>query len=141
VNEFVPGGSGRAVHSIWFEVLGEHGFLTFGVWCGITISAVLASRRIIKSASGVPELEWCVDLAKMSQVSIVAYAVAGSFLSLSYWDYYYTMLVVVAATHQYVRQALGETTPGRRRRQVMLPSRHAVRGSAVAVKARARSTV
>jgi probable O-glycosylation ligase (exosortase A-associated) len=141
VNAFVPGATPRAVHSIWFEVLGEHGLVTFGVWLSISLSAVIASRRIIKSASGVPELEWCVDLAKMSQVSMVAYAVAGSFLSLSYWDYYFTMLVVVAATAQYVRAALGETTSVRSRQRVMLPSRHAVRGGAVAAKGRAGSTV
>jgi probable O-glycosylation ligase (exosortase A-associated) len=127
VVQFVPGGAARAVHSVWFEVLGEHGFITFFVWLGITVSGVMAARRIIKSASGVPELAWCVDLAKMSQVSVVAYLAAGSFLSLSYWDYYFTILVVVAATHQYVRQALGETAPGWRRAGA-LPPRLALQG-------------
>lgn len=128
VSQFVPGASSRAVHSIWFEVLGEHGFITFGVWFGITISGVLAARRIIKTASGVPELEWCVDLARMSQVSVIAYLVAGTFLSLCYWDFYFTMLVAVAATGQYVRQALGETEPERRRREIVRPPRFGIRG-------------
>jgi putative inorganic carbon (HCO3(-)) transporter len=114
VRQFVPGETARAVHSIWFEVLGEHGFVTFFVWVGITVCAVVATRRTIKSATGVPGLEWSVDLAKMIQVSIIGYLVAGSFLSLSYWDFYFTILVTAAATHQYVRQALGETDSGRR---------------------------
>jgi probable O-glycosylation ligase (exosortase A-associated) len=109
VEQFVRNGNSRAVHSIWFEILGEHGFITFFVWCGITVSGVVAARRIIKSASGVPGLEWCVDLARMSQVSVVAYLVAGTFLSLCYWDFYFTMLVAVAATHQHVKEALGQT--------------------------------
>jgi hypothetical protein len=41
--------------------------------------------------------------------------VAGAFLSLSYWDFYFTLLVAVAATRQYVQQALSEATPGWRR--------------------------
>jgi len=137
VSAFVPNTTSRAVHSIWFEVLGEHGFPTFVVWLGITVSGLVAARRIIKSASGVPELEWCVDLAKMSQVSVIAYLAAGTFLSLCYWDFYFTMLVTVAATHEYVRQALGETAP-RRRFQVAVPARLAIRGGGrMGAKARA----
>jgi probable O-glycosylation ligase (exosortase A-associated) len=125
VDQFVRGTTSRAVHSIWFEVLGEHGFITFGVWVGITISGVLAARRVIKTASGVPELEWCVDLAKMSHVSVVAYLVAGTFLSLCYWDYYFTILVAVAATDQYVRQRVAQ--PVRPwQRHVVMPARLAL---------------
>lgn len=119
VDQFVSNTTSRAVHSIWFEILGEHGFITFFVWFGITISGVVAARRIIRSASGVPGLEWCVDLARMSQVSVIAYLVAGTFLSLCYWDFYFTMLVAVAATHEYVRQTLGQTATERRRPAVM----------------------
>ena len=35
-----------------------------------------------RQATGVPGLEWCVNLAKMAQVSMIAYLVGGSFLSL-----------------------------------------------------------
>jgi len=129
VSQFVPGATSRAVHSIWFEVLGEHGFVAFFVWVGITISGLVAAHRIIKSAADRPELAWCVDLARMSQVSVVAYCVAGSFLSLSYWEFYFTLLVAVAATHQYVREALGETVPGRRR-GIALPPRLETRDGA-----------
>ena len=137
VSQFVSNTSARAVHSIWFEILGEHGFITFGVWLAITVSGVLTARRIIRVARGVPELEWAVDLARMSQVSVVAYLVAGTFLSLCYWDFYFTMLVTVAATYQLVRQHLGEpATEGRRR--VVAPSRLAIRGGG-AMGARARA--
>jgi putative inorganic carbon (hco3(-)) transporter len=138
VHHFRPMAGPRAVHSIYFEVLGEHGFVTFFVWLGITVSAALAARRIIKSASGVPELAWAVDLARMSQVSVVGYLVAGAFLSLSYWDFYFTLLVMIAATRQYVRQALSEPVPGWRReaeRLVRLPPFRG--GGAIGVKARA----
>jgi probable O-glycosylation ligase (exosortase A-associated) len=114
VQQFVPGADARAVHSIWFEVLGEHGFVTFFVWLSITISAALAAHRTIKLATGIPGLEWCVDLARMIQVSMIAYLVAGSFLSLSYWDFYFTILVTAAATYQYVCHTLGVTNTGRR---------------------------
>jgi probable O-glycosylation ligase (exosortase A-associated) len=142
VHHFRPDAGPRAVHSIWFEVLGEHGFPTFIVWVGITVAGLLAARRIIKLASGVPELAWCVDLARMSQVSVVAYLVAGSFLSLSYWDFYFTILVAVAATHQYVRQSLGDTAPaGWQREAARLAQRPSFRGgTAIGAKARVGPT-
>jgi putative inorganic carbon (hco3(-)) transporter len=138
VRYFRPFAGPRAVHSIYFEVLGEHGFVVFFVWLGITVSGLLAARRIIKSASGVPELAWAVDLARMSQVSVVGYLVAGAFLSLSYWDFYFTMLVAVAAAHQYVRQTLSEATPGWQREAERLARLPPFRGGgAIGVKARA----
>jgi putative inorganic carbon (hco3(-)) transporter len=139
VQYFRPGHGPRAVHSIYFEVLGEHGFIVFFVWLGITVSALVAANRTIRRASGVPELQWCVDLARMSQVSVVAYLVAGAFLSLSYWDMYFTVLVAVAAAHQYARQALGDTAPaGWRREAERLARLPPFRGGrAIGAKARA----
>jgi putative inorganic carbon (HCO3(-)) transporter len=113
VDQFVRGGVARAVHSIWFEVLGEHGFPTFFVWVGITIAGAVYARRVIRRATGVPGLEWCVNLAKMAQVSMIAYLVGGSFLSLSYWDYYFTILVAVSAVYQHVAATLGSVTEKR----------------------------
>jgi putative inorganic carbon (HCO3(-)) transporter len=139
VNYFNPGHGARAVHSIYLEVLGEHGFPTFFVWLAITGSALLAAHRIIKRARGVPELAWCVDLARMSQVSVVGYLVAGAFLSLSYWDVYFTVLVTVAAAEQHVRQALGETAPAGWRREAERLARLPpfLGGGAIGAKARA----
>jgi putative inorganic carbon (hco3(-)) transporter len=114
VSQFVPGAGTRAVHSIWMEVLGENGFPTFFVWVGMSIAGAVYARRTIKRATGVPGLEWCVTLAKMTQVSMIAYLVGGSFLSLCYWDYYFTILIAVSAVDQHVTATLGSTTPARR---------------------------
>jgi hypothetical protein len=70
-------------------------------WIGISIAGAFYSRRVIKLGTGVQGLEWCVNLAKMAQVSMVAYMVGGSFLSLSYWDYYFTILVEVKVTKRF----------------------------------------
>ena len=107
VDHFVSNVDARAVHSIWFEVIGEHGLLTFFFWLGIVLSGVVYARRIVKQAKGVPGLEWCVNLAKMAQVSTVAYCVGGSFLSLCYWDFYFTIVVAVAAVHAHVKSVVG----------------------------------
>ncbi len=111
ISTYAPGTLPRAVHSIWFETLGEHGFPTFFVWVLMTVFGVLNTVRITRAAKGIVELAWCVDLARMAQVSIVAYLVAGSFLSLSYWDFYFTLLIVLEATRAIVRQTVRAAAP------------------------------
>lgn len=96
----------RATHSIWFETLGDHGFLVFGIWLGIILAAIYYTVRITRLAKQRPDLQWAADLARMSQASIVAYCVGGSLLSLSYWDFFWTLCVVIGATHAIVAQAV-----------------------------------
>lgn len=106
VDEFDPGVRARAVHSIYFEVIGEHGFPAFLIWIAINLTGIANTIRVRKLSRLKPELEWCNDLAKMGQVSIIVYLVGGAFLSLSYWDYYFTLLAILAAT---CRLAMAET--------------------------------
>jgi len=113
VDRVAPGGPARAVHSIYFELLGEHGFLAFLLWSGLTLSALWHSWRLIRLTRDRPDLHWGRDLARMAQVSIVAYFSAGAFLSLSYYDFYWTLLVAVAAAHGLVLRALAEAPAAR----------------------------
>lgn len=98
----------RASHSIWFEVIGEHGFPTFFIWLGILISGILFTMHIIRLAKNRPDLRWASDFARMAQVSIVAYCSGGTFLSLSYWDLFWTLLIVIAAVHALVKVAVAQ---------------------------------
>ncbi len=106
VNTVAPDVKARASHSIWLEVLSDHGFLVFGIWVGIVVVAVFYTMRITRVADNRPDLRWAADLARMSQASMVAFLVGGSFLSLSYWDYFWTLCVVIAATHRVVMQTV-----------------------------------
>lgn len=106
VDTVAPEGPARAVHSIWFELLGEQGFPVFAIWLGMTLVGAFWSQRLIRLTRGKPELSWAYDLARMSQVSMVAYLVSGTFLSLSYWDFYWTLLVAIGATWTLARRAV-----------------------------------
>lgn len=105
VDRYAPGVGARADHSIWFETLSEHGFPALIVWAGIMVAGWIYTRRVTALARDRPDLRWAHDLARMSQVSIVAYATGGSFLSLAYWDLFWTLMVVIAATHALLAQA------------------------------------
>jgi hypothetical protein len=61
----------------------------------------------------------------MSFVGIIGFLVGGTFLSLSYWDFYFTLVVVLAATRRIV---VAELAPEKPRFARMLPSRSPSRG-------------
>jgi putative inorganic carbon (HCO3(-)) transporter len=87
----------HAAHSIYFQVLGEHGWVGLGLFVAIGLYAFAAAGRVRRQALEQPEADWLHHLAGMIQVSMVGYAVGGAFLSLAYFDLPYNMLVVVVA--------------------------------------------
>lgn len=104
------------IHSVWFQALGEQGFLVFSIWLAITVTGVINAHRIVRLTKGRPELRWAYDLARMVQVSIVAYAVTGTFLPIAYWDVYFTVLVALQMALVLVRQQVAQSAgvPSRR---------------------------
>ncbi|HMA88231.1 MAG TPA: putative O-glycosylation ligase, exosortase A system-associated [Burkholderiales bacterium] len=82
-------------HSIYFEVLGEHGFFGLALFLLLGLMTWRTASWIIKRARDDPENRWAGDLAAMVQVSLVGYAGAGAFLGLANFDLYYTLIAVV----------------------------------------------
>ena len=98
----------RAAHSIYFEVLGETGFVGLGLFLTLLLVSYRAGSEIIKRAGNRPDLAWARSLAAMIQVSIVGYAAAGAFLSLGFFDLYYALVALMAATQFVVRSELAK---------------------------------
>ena len=85
----------HASHSIYFEVLGEHGFVGLGLFLMLGLMTWRTAAWVIGRARRDREKRWAADLAAMVQVSLVGYASAGAFLGLAYFDYYYTLIALV----------------------------------------------
>ncbi|BAN36765.1 hypothetical protein SCD_n02966 [Sulfuricella denitrificans skB26] len=88
------------VHSIYFEVLGEHGFIGFGLFVLIGLTAWRTGSKVIRKCQNDPDQKWAADLAAMTQVSMVGYATGGAFLGLAYFDYYYHLVIILVLTYQ-----------------------------------------
>lgn len=82
-------------HSIYFEVLGEHGFVGLGLFLLLGALALLTAGRVYRRAKGDPDLMWARDLAGMLQVSLVGYAVCGAFLGRAYFDLYFNLIALI----------------------------------------------
>lgn len=89
------------VHSIYFEQIGEQGFIGFGLWFALGIFTWLRARQVIRACKNDPERKWAADLAAMIQVSMVGYAAGGAFLGLSYWDMPYHLMVIMLLTAKF----------------------------------------
>ncbi len=88
-------GSVADAHSIYFEVMGEHGFVGFALFLALGLMTWFTASWINKRTRRAPETRWAADLAVMIQVSLVGYATAGAFLGLAYFDFYYTLVACI----------------------------------------------
>lgn len=93
------------VHSIYFEVLGEHGFVGLGLFLLLALLSWKSAGSVRRAVKGIPEFAWMDDLAAMVQVSFVAYFTAGAFLGLAYFDLYYNIVVVIIAMKVMLRNS------------------------------------
>jgi probable O-glycosylation ligase (exosortase A-associated) len=85
-------------HSIYFEILGEQGFVGLALFLGFGALAFLESQRIRKATRDDPEKAWAFDLATALQASAIAYAVGGAFLGLAYLDLPYQLVALLVLT-------------------------------------------
>jgi probable O-glycosylation ligase (exosortase A-associated) len=86
-------------HSIYFQLLGEHGFPGLAMFVGMIAATWWRAGRLRRLTRDDPEFgSWVPLLMPMVQVSLVGYAAGGAFLSIGYLDvpYYIMGLVVVA---------------------------------------------
>lgn len=88
-------------HSIYFEVMGEQGFIGLGLFIMLGVLTWIRASQIIKRCKQDPEKKWAADLAAMAQVSLIGYAAGGAFLGLAYFDLPYHLMVIVVLTAKF----------------------------------------
>lgn len=106
----------HAAHSIYFQVLGEHGFIGLFLFLSIGVATWLCARSLIRLGRTRAELNWAANLGAMIQVSMIGYGAAGTFLSLAYYDLPYNVMVMAVlglkfAHQQQLSLAMQETRP------------------------------
>jgi probable O-glycosylation ligase (exosortase A-associated) len=85
-------------HSIWFEVLAEHGFVGLGLYLLMWLLTWRTAGATISACKKHDRLRWAVDLLRMVQVSLVGYFIGGTFLGLAYWDFPFLLVALVVLT-------------------------------------------
>jgi putative inorganic carbon (HCO3(-)) transporter len=99
----------HAAHSVYFQVLGEHGWVGLFLYLSIFIAAFVTAYKIRKEAVKRLETQWLFHLAGMCQVSLAGFAVGGAFLSLAYFDLPYNVVVVLVVCLRWLQAKQWET--------------------------------
>lgn len=101
-------------HSIYFEVLGEHGFVGLALFLLLGLLTFRSAGKAVSASRDQPGLHWANELGRMLQACLVAYATGGLFLGLAYWDLYYHLVVLSVLLREHVERALQEARiPGK----------------------------
>jgi len=98
-------------HSIWFQVLAEHGFVGLALFVLLWILTWRVSSQVIRMCRGHADLQWASDLAAMIQVSLIGFWVGASFLGLAYWDYPYLLMAVAVLTRMVAVKRIQQGAP------------------------------
>jgi putative inorganic carbon (HCO3(-)) transporter len=98
----------RAAHSIYFQVLGEQGWIGLALFMAIWVFVWRDAARIRRLTRGEAEWAWAYHLAGMCQVALVGYGVGGAFLSLAYFDLPYNILICMVVTQRWLMARLAE---------------------------------
>jgi probable O-glycosylation ligase (exosortase A-associated) len=101
-----PGPIARAAHSVYFQLLGDVGFLGLGVFLSIGAVAFRNTMVVIRKTRTRPELLWAYRLAQSTQYSLVGFFIAGAALSLAYFELMFIIFAYLAALRIHVDQHL-----------------------------------
>jgi putative inorganic carbon (hco3(-)) transporter len=105
-----------APHSIYFQVLGEHGFIGLGLYLALGLSIWRRSKRLAVECLGQSDLEWVPILMRMVQVSLLVFASGGAFLGLLHYDLPYYLAAIVVLVEVAVMDKQPKTTLRQSRR-------------------------
>lgn len=99
-------------HSIYFQILGEQGYIGLGIFLFMFLVAWRLGSRVIRFCSGKEDLAWALMLARMCHVSIIGYLTAGAFLTLAYYDLiYYVFAILITLDKVLIRAPVQENIP------------------------------
>jgi len=93
-NYYFPAEGSHAAHSIYFQVLGEHGFIGLALY----LALIIASFGLCWKLARTPQQEetlWIRKLSRMIQISLFAFLVGGAALSMAYYDLFIILICIV----------------------------------------------
>jgi putative inorganic carbon (HCO3(-)) transporter len=97
----------NAAHSIYFQMLGDHGFLGLALFLFINVATFVTLWRVRRLVAKVPDRRWLGDYATAMQIGLIGYLSAGAFVSLAYFDLFYYYVVLAAIM---LREAMAPAT-------------------------------
>ena len=96
----------RNVHSIYFQVLGNHGYIGLILFLMLGFAGLSMAGKIKRMTRKRPGFENDYRFGNLVQISLIAYAVSGAFLNLALFDLYYTILAMIGMHYMFLVKRL-----------------------------------
>ena len=96
----------RAMHSIYFDVLSEHGWIGIALFLMIGAYSFSSCMWLVRQSRNRPELAWANLLGRMGQAMLIGYATTGAFLSQAYLDEYWCIIFIFDAARRLVAKEI-----------------------------------
>lgn len=93
----------KAFHSIYFEILGELGFVGISIYLLIAVLSLRSCLKIRREMVAETDL-WMKNLSEMLLASLVVYMVGGAFIGIAYQSLFYYLVAVVSSLSILSRQ-------------------------------------
>ena len=92
---YTPELSFAGPHSIYFQTLGEQGYVGLGLFLGLLASCWMTLWKLNRLSKRVESLRWAGPYTYMLGASLLAYMVSGAFLPRAYFDFFYTLVASI----------------------------------------------
>jgi O-antigen ligase len=112
----------RSAHSIYFSILGDHGFIGLVLFLGLIASSLYSLFQLRHTVGRKPGGEWVIAPALMVEASLLVYAVNGAFLTSAYFDLFYHLTSIVVLLRYLGQRSVEAWDPARRRTEALLPA-------------------
>ncbi len=112
----------KAAHSIYFEIMGDLGFVGLFLFLLILGNAIFTRfeiKRMVKRSG--ERFVWAGHLADLLAVSVVAYMIGGAGVSLGYFETIYVFVTLMEVLKQHVLQGVAEESPATVRSGTLVP--------------------
>lgn len=103
--DFIPTGPpdplyAHSAHSIYFQVLGDMGFVGLTLFLAILVTAWRNAAVVLARTRDQPEFRWANHLARTLQYCLIPYFVSGAALNLAYFDLAYVIFALLAVLRE-----------------------------------------
>jgi probable O-glycosylation ligase (exosortase A-associated) len=95
----------RAFHSIYFETLGEHGWVGFTIFMAIFTVFFLDMRRVRRRVRDRPDLEWLGDLARALSHGMLIFMAGSAFIGVAFLPLQYYMFALAVSASAALHRA------------------------------------
>lgn len=100
-------------HSIYFQTLGEQGFVGLGIFLALLGGCFYSLWSMRRRVRGQPAFSWIVNYSNMMEICLLGYAVSGAFLPRAYFDLWFQFVAATALLKILYVQERSQAAPER----------------------------